>query len=196
MKDKSIVLTEVEDVLENLARDNLTDETKEEYTRAVDNMSKLHNISIKERETDLKESQAEFEKEKYIDSLKEKEENRKIEKEKINLEREKIDLEREKIRNQHIERLEENEINRIKAENEQRMLKLNQIKAEQEFKVKKRNDWIIFGLKFVGIATVVGVNAALCLNELKLERIENGLIPKPCKTYDSNIAKQAEILYR
>jgi hypothetical protein len=87
-------------------------------------------------------------------------------------------------------------VNRIKAENEQEILKQNQIKAEREFKANRRRDWLIFGSKVMLFTASIVLSVCMHKDELRFERDENGIIPKRCKAYDDTVTKMSEIIMK
>ena len=202
--DKDNIVDEINGIVANL---DVEDERSKEYTIMVNNMSKLHQIMVNDQEFDLKKDQKEFEQGIRKDQLELDKKKLKLEKDKAQLEREKFeedklknamdhDIEETRINNQHIERMAEIEVNRIKAENEKKILEQAQIKSEREFKANRRRDWLTFGGKALMLFMIVGVNVLMHKDELRFERDENGIIPQRCKTYDAITNKAAEMVMK
>lgn len=199
--DKSGIKQEVDAILINLENNlDSLDESSKEYSQAVNNASKLQQMIINEEDLELKKSRNAFD-----ESIRKKQIT--IEKDKLAFERDKFnyecnskeldrELERERLNNQHIERMAEIEVNRIKAENEKTILIQNQIKAEKEFKANRRRDWLIFGGKTLSLFLIVGINVLMHRDELIFERDDNGIVPSRCKTYDAVVNKAAETVLK
>ncbi len=202
--DKDNIVGEINGIVANL---DAEDETSKEYTIMVNNMSKLHQIMVNDQEFDLKKDQKEFEQGIRKDQLDLDKRKHKLEKDRLQLDREKFeedklrdamnrDIEKTRLNNQHIEKMAEIEVNRIKAENEKKILEQGQIKSEREFKANRRRDWLTFGGKALMLFMIVGVNVLMHKDELRFERDENGIIPQRCKTYDAITNKAAEMVMK
>jgi len=202
--DKDNIVGEINGIVTNL---DIEDERSKEYTIMVNNMSKLHQIMVNDQEFDLKKDQKEFEQGIRKDQLDLDKRKHKLEKDRLQLDREKFeedklrdemnrDIEKTRLNNQHIEKMAEIEVNRIKAENEKKILEQGQIKSEREFKANRRRDWLTFGGKALMLFMIVGVNVLMHKDELRFERDENGIIPQRCKTYDAITNKAAEMVMK
>ena len=202
--DKDNIVGEINGIVANL---DIEDERSKEYTIMVNNMSKLHQIMVNDQEFDLKKDQKEFEQGIRKDQLDLDKRKHKLEKDRLQLDREKFeedklrdamnrDIEKTRLNNQHIEKMAEIEVNRIKAENEKKILEQGQIKSEREFKANRRRDWLTFGGKALMLFMIVGVNVLMHKDELRFERDENGIIPQRCKTYDAITNKAAEMVMK
>ena len=185
--DKSLIEQEVEVVLSNLEHDlDDQDESTKEYGLTVNNIAKLHNILVNEKDIALKEKRNTFDenirneqlnldKKKFRNDVKQKELDR--------------ELEKIKIDNQHQERMAELEVNKIKAKNESMILEQNQKKAENEFNANRRRDYIILGTKIILFIGGMIFYGKIIKNELRFERVENGIITPRIKEGNSMLNK-------
>lgn len=185
--DKSLIEQEVEVILTNFEHDlDEQDETTKEYGVTVNNISKLHNVLVNEKDIALKEKRNAFDEEirrEQLDLDKKKFKN--------DVKQKELDRELEKLRldNQHQERMAELRVNEKKADNERIILEQNQKKAEQEFKANRRRDYIILGTKgllFIGGMIFYG---KIIKDEIKFERVENGISTPRIKEGNSMLDK-------
>ena len=190
---------EVNNIVDGLGVSGVDSETKE-YTVRVNNAVKLQQMSNAIDEHELKVSRDIF--------------DRKIREDQINLDIKKFEqdvknkendilerkldreLDERKLEYQHQERMAEIEVNRIKAENEKKILEQNQIKSEREFKLNRLRDWLMFGGKALLFFGVVGLNVLMHKDEIRLEREDHGIVPSRCKGYDAVMNKAAEVVLK
>lgn len=174
----------------------ISDDTSDEYKKAINNVSKLSQVVSQQEDLNLKReknsdddkyrnSQLNFEKRKWKDELVEREKDRQ-------LNREKLDLERDKMEFQHMERMEELKIEHIKAENEKTVLEQQKKKSSKEFWLNVLGKVGLTIIKVGGTALIVYANVKLHANEIYLERKDNAIIPNRCKVYSSNMDRLAE----
>lgn len=195
--DKSIV----EQGLSNTISKLETEDTKsKEYSQLVNNATKLQGMLINDEELELKKSRAIVDEALRREELGLNEKKLKFEKTKFEADQEEKKLDREveiqRMNNQHEEKMAEIEVNRIKAINEKTILEQNQVKADREFKANRRRDWLIFGGKALLFGTSIVLSVCMHKDELRFERDENGIIPKPCKTYDDTVTKMSEMIMK
>lgn len=181
----------------------ISDDTSDEYKKAINNVHKLSQVVSQQEDLNLKReknsdddkyrnSQLNFEKRKWKEELLEREKDR-VEREKDRqLNREKLDLERDKMDFQHAERMEELKIEHIKAENEKTILEQQKKKSSKEFWLNVLGKVGLTIIKVGGTALIVYANVKLHANEIYLERKDNAIIPNRCKVYSSNMDRLAE----
>ena len=185
--DTSILLKELENEVSNLKGEQ--DDTSDEYKRYINNVHKLNQIVTSQEDLRLKEdkqnadekfrrAQLKFEKDKHEDEMSQRDKDR--------------DIDRERMNNQHAERMEELKINRIKAENEQKILDEQKKKASREFKLLMAKEGLLFVGKVACVAGILVCNMYAHANELHFERVENNILPPRCKGYDATMNKMAE----
>lgn len=174
----------------------ISDDTSDEYKKAINNVSKLSQVVSQQENLNLtreknanddkyRNSQLNFEKRKWKDELVEREKDRQ-------LNRDKLDLERDKMEFQHAERMEELKIEHIKAENEKTVLEQQKKKSSKEFWLNVLGKVGLTIIKVGGTALIVYANVKLHANEIYLERKDNAIIPNRCKVYSSNMDRLAE----
>lgn len=174
----------------------ISDDTSDEYKKAINNVHKLSQVVSQQEDLNLKReknsdddkyrnSQLNFEKRKWKDELVEREKDRQ-------LNRDKLDLERDRMEFQHAERMEELKIEHIKAENEKTMLEQQKKKSSKEFWLNVLGKVGLTIIKVGGTALIVYANVKLHANEIYLERKDNAIIPNKCKVYSSNMDRLAE----
>lgn len=174
----------------------ISDDTSDEYKKAINNVHKLSQVVSQQEDLNLKReknsdddkyrnSQLNFEKKKWKDELVEREKDRQ-------LNRDKLDLERDRMEFQHAERMEELKIEHIKAENEKTMLEQQKKKSSKEFWLNVLGKVGLTIIKVGGTALIVYANVKLHANEIYLERKDNAIIPNKCKVYSSNMDRLAE----
>lgn len=192
--DTSKLAKELEIEVDNLV--GISDDTSDEYKKAINNVNKLSQVVSQQEDLNLKReknsdddkyrnSQLNFEKRKWKDELVEREKDRQ-------LNREKLDLERDKMEFQHAERMEELKIEHIKAENEKTILEQQKKKSSKEFWLNVLGKVGLTIIKVGGTALIVYANVKLHANEIYLERKDNAIIPNKCKVYSSNMDRLAE----
>lgn len=174
----------------------ISDDTSDEYKKAINNVHKLSQVVSQQEDLNLKReknadddkyrnSQLNFEKRKWKDELVEREKDRQ-------LNRDKLDLERDRMEFQHAERMEELKIEHIKAENEKTVLEQQKKKSSKEFWLNVLGKVGLTIIKVGGTALIVYANVKLHANEIYLERKDNAIIPNKCKVYSSNMDRLAE----
>lgn len=174
----------------------ISDDTSDEYKKAINNVHKLSQVVSQQEDLNLKRdknsdddkyrnSQLNFEKRKWKDELVEREKDRQ-------LNRDKLDLERDRMEFQHAERMEELKIEHIKAENEKAVLEQQKKKSSKEFWLNVLGKVGLTIIKVGGTALIVYANVKLHANEIYLERKDNAIIPNKCKVYSSNMDRLAE----
>lgn len=174
----------------------ISDDTSDEYKKAINNVHKLSQVVSQQEDLNLKReknadddkyrnSQLNFEKRKWKDELVEREKDRQ-------LNRDKLDLERDRMEFQHAERMEELKIEHIKAENEKAVLEQQKKKSSKEFWLNVLGKVGLTIIKVGGTALIVYANVKLHANEIYLERKDNAIIPNRCKVYSSNMDRLAE----
>lgn len=174
----------------------ISDDTSDEYKKAINNVHKLSQVVSQQEDLNLKReknsdddkyrnSQLNFEKKKWKDELVEREKDRQLNRDKLYLERDKMEF-------QHAERMEELKINRIKAENEKAILEQQKKKSSKEFWLNVLGKVGLTIIKVGGTALIVYANVKLHANEIYLERKDNAIIPNKCKVYSGNMDRLAE----
>lgn len=187
--DRKALNDEVSNLIANLPNE---DETTKEYAQTVNAIVKLSEVSNKDRESDLKESrddfdrkfrksQLNFEKTKHSDDMEEKRLSR--------------EFEEKRLEYQHEETMARLNIEEIKAKNEETILKQNQEKAEKEFKSNRLKDILIFGGKVIMIGTIAIVYIKLSKDEMRLERVDMGILPPRSKNSNSMIGKLFSMIF-
>lgn len=195
--DKSIIEQELDNVIATL---DVEDERTKEYSTAVNNATRLHNMLTNEEDLELKKQRGVLDEElrrKQQDLDEQKFGWEKL-KWKADIEQKELDreVEKERINNQHEERMAEIRVNQLKAENEKSVLEQNKIKSEREFKSNRRRDWLMFGGKVLLFGTSVVLSVCMHKDELRYERDEHGIIPNKCKKYDDVVTKMSETILK
>lgn len=171
----------------------ISDDTSDEYKAALNTVHKLNQIVASQEELNLKkeknisddkyrDAQLKFEKQKHKDELLERDKDRQ--------------LDRERMNQQHQERMEELKVNRIKAENERTILEEQKKKSSKEFKLSLLKEGLLFFGKCAIVGGIIVVNMYAHANELRFERVENGIVPPRCKGYDATMNKMAEVFIK
>ena len=182
---------ELSDILGEM--DKSIDVTGKEYASMVNNAAKLHqvyvnDIDVAERrkrnkfDADIRREQLKFEKGKFTAEITQKIKDRK--------------LKEKEIEYQHNEKMREIDVAKIKAENENLMLKQNIMKMRNEYKINMLQTILINTVKFTGAAVTIGLSFAGLMNQLHFERVENGLVPARCGKYDNAINKAGEVFMK
>jgi len=160
-----------------------------EYTIAVGNISKLHQMIV--NESNLEES------------IKRNTFDRTCRKKQLNIDLKKAENENLKLQNDIIKESNRHEEEMLKlsiqeklTEKEIKTIEINQKKQEEMFKKEKRRDLAIFGVKLAGIATTVVLSFILACNELHFERQENGIVPNKVTKLDAVIQKTGELFIK
>ena len=184
------IVKEVEDAVEKLME---TDASSKEYTILVNNIAKLHQVTISNKDFELKENKNAFD-----DALRIKQFELEKDKFKSDVEQKALtrELDAKRLEYQHEERMAEIKVNQMKAENEKKILEQNQIREEREFKSNRRRDWITFGGKCLMLLAIVGLNVLMHKDELSFEREENGIVPRRCGTYNTVVGRASEMVMR
>lgn len=204
MIDSKDITTELENVIGDL--DNMN-EAEAEYSRAVSNASKLHQMAINTEDfnerirrnafdEEIRTKQFNLEKKKYNDSKVQKDIDRQFEERRVQLEERKIGIEQQRIDNQHEERMKELEITELKLKNEHMILEENHRRAKKESKWKSVEFWVGVGVKVVLGAGSMFLYAMMHKDELTFERAEHGLVPHRCKTYDDVMIKASQTILK
>lgn len=180
------IASELQDVMSTLQNARGDNET---YGMYINNAVKLNQMQIayddmqekiRKNTADIKarNRQIKLEEKKHDDEVKEKTKLRLIE--------------GVKLKNQHAEHMKELEINKIKAENENLMLKQNILKIEKDIKISR---WQT-RFKFAAALITIGIAFVSELNQMHFERMENGLVPKRVGKYDGMINKAGEVFMK
>ena len=180
----------MENVVGNL---NDKDEDTAEYSRAVNNASKLQQMALnvaefeeKKRRSsfdeDLRVKQFKLEKKKCDEDIRQKDESR--------------ELDKQRVENQHIEKMKELEIAELKLKNENIVLTESQKKTERDFKLRKREFWAGIAVKIGLTALTLFLYTMMHKDELTYERSENGIVPNRCKGYDDVMIKASQTILK
>lgn len=189
--DTSKLTKELETEVDNFV--GISDDTSDEYKAALNTVQRLNQVVISQEDLNLKkikvlsddkfrDEQLKFEKKKHKDDLDERQKDR--------------DLDETRERNRHQEKMEELKINRLKAENEAKVLDEQKKKSSREFKVTLVKEGLIFLGKVAAVGGILAVNMLAHANELHFERVENGIVPSRCKGYDATMNKMAEVFIK
>lgn len=188
--DNKDIVNEMDVIIGNLSG---KDEDTAEYSRAVNNASKLQQMAINVSEYDEKVRRNAFDEKMRIKqfNLEKKKNDEAIEQREADR-----DLEKRKINNQHEERMKELEINELKLKNENIILNETSKKAERDSKMRKLEFWLG---TFVKVGLTVGtllIYRMMHKDEIDFERRENGLTPKRCKGYDDVVVKTSQTMIK
>ena len=187
--DRTALDEEVITLISNL---NGGDETTKEYAQTVNAIVKLSDVSNKDKESELKESRDEFDR-----KIREKQLKLETKKHEDDIEEKRLsrELESKRLDYQHEENMRRIEVEELKSKNEETILKQNQSKAEKEYKTGLLKDILVFSGKVIMISTIALVYIKLSKDEMKLERIDMGIIPPRCKTSNSMISKLFSMIF-
>lgn len=199
MSDKEI-LNEMEAIIGNLSD---KDEDTAEYSRAVNNASKLQQMAIggleyeeKVRRNSFDEKmrvkQFNLEKKKNDEAIEQRKADRDLETRRVRLEEHKAEMDQQRINNQHEEKMKELEISELKLKNENIILNETSKKAERDSKARKLEFWIGAVVKVGLTIGTLFLYRNMHKDEIDFERKENGLTPKRCKGYDDIIIKASQ----
>jgi hypothetical protein len=183
------------------------DEDTAEYSRAVNNASKLQQMAMATDEfeekvrrnafdEEMRTKQFNFEKAKFKDSKEQKIIDRGFEERRTQLEERKVDLDQQRIDNQHQERMKELEITEKKLDNERVILEETQKKSKRESKYRTLEFWVGTGVKVLLTVGTLFLYAMMHKDELTFERSEHGLVPHRCKTYDDVMIKASQTILK
>lgn len=189
--DTSDLVKELETEVSNFT--GISDDTSDEYKAALNSVHKLNQIVATQEDLRLKEDkqnkdelfrrdQLKFEKRKHADEMAQKDKDR--------------ILDEKKLEHQHQERMEELRINRVKAENEQKILEEQKKKSSRDFKLMMIKEGLLFVGKVACVTGIIVCNMYAHANELHFERVENGIVPPRCKGYDATMNKMAEVFMK
>ena len=179
--DTSKLEKELETEVDNFV--GISDDTSDEYKAALNTVHKLNQVVTSQVDLNLK-------KEKQDSDDKFRNEQLKFEKRKH-----KDDLD-ERQKDRHREKMEELKINRLKAENEAKVLDEQKKKSSREFKVTLVKEGLMFLGKVTAVGGILAVSMLAHANELHFERVENGIVPSRCKGYDATMNKMAEVFIK
>lgn len=189
--DTSKLEKELETEVDNFV--GISDDTSDEYKAALNTVQRLNQIVTSQEDLNLKKEkqdsddkfrneQLKFEKKKHKDDLDERQKDR--------------DLDETRERNRHQEKMEELRINRLKTENESKVLDEQKKKSSREFKMMLVKEGLLFLGKTVAVGGIIVANLFAHANELHFERVENGIVPSRCKGYDATMNKMAEVFIK
>lgn len=189
--DTSELRKELETEVSNFV--GISDDTSDEYKTALNNVHKINQVVISQEDLNLKEDkqnkdeifrrdQLKFDKKKHADEMDQKNKDR--------------TLDEKRMEYQHQERMEELKTNRIKAENEKKVLEEQTKRSSREFKLGMLKEGLLFLGKVSCVAGIMVANMYAHANELRFERVENGILPARCKGYDATMNKMAEVFMK
>lgn len=171
----------------------ISDDTSDEYKTTLNTVHKLNQIVTSQEDLNLRkekqdsdnkfrDEQLKFEKRKHKDELDERQKDR--------------ILDETREENRHREKMEELRINRLKAENEAKVLEEQKKKSSHEFRVILVKEGLLFLGKCAAVGGIIAVNMLAHANELHFERVENNIVPPRCKGYDATMNKMAEVFIK
>ncbi len=188
--DNKDIITEMENVVGNL---DSKDEDTAEYSRAVNNASKLQQMALNLDEFEEKKRRNTFDEKMRVKQF--NLEKRKFE-EDIRLKDDSRLLDEQRVNNQHIEKMKELEIAELKLKNENIVLTESQKKTERDFKLRKIEFWAGTAVKIGLTALTLFLYTMMHKDELTFERSENGLVPNRCKGYDDVMIKASQTILK